>query len=199
MVSVQALLELGRAHLALLDQDGMRSVLDQIHGILQQRPQLGTLVTATQELEEHLSHLANAAPFAASSLTPAELRLVPLLSTRMTMAEMGETLFVSRNTVKTHAIAVYRKLGVSSRNEAVERLAELGLLARTRCRRSAEAPQRTHPERVLSPRVGASILRACPKRLRVLAGRCLPDRRPSSAWAPWSARGSSPSSVRRVR
>ncbi len=128
VVSVQALLELGRAYLALLDQEGLRSVLDQIHGILQQRPLLGTLVTATQELEEHLDHLAHAHPFAASSLTPAELRLVPLLSTRMTMAEMGETLFISRNTVKTHAISVYRKLGVSSRNEAVERLGELGLL-----------------------------------------------------------------------
>ena len=54
--------------------------------------------------------------------------MVPLLPTRMTLAEMGENLFVSRNTVKTHAISIYRKLGVSSRNEAVERLGELGVL-----------------------------------------------------------------------
>ena len=128
VVSVQALLEIARTHLALMEPDGMREVLDQVRGILQQRPHLGTLVTATHELEERVSHLSNAAPFAASSLTPAELRLVPLLPTRMTMAEIGETLFLSRNTVKSQAISMYRKLGVSSRNEAVERLVELGLI-----------------------------------------------------------------------
>ena len=36
-------------------------------------------------------------------------------------------LFVSRNTVKTQAISIYRKLGVSSRSEAIDRAAELGL------------------------------------------------------------------------
>ena len=108
--------------------DGVRAVLEQVRGILQQRPHLGTLVTATRELEERVDHLTNAPPFAASSLTPAELRVIPLLPTRMTMVEMGEALFLSRNTVKTQAISVYRKLGVSSRKEAVERLVELGLL-----------------------------------------------------------------------
>ena len=34
---------------------------------------------------------------------------------------------MSRNTVKTQAIAVYRKLGVSSRDDAIDRAAELGL------------------------------------------------------------------------
>ena len=42
--------------------------------------------------------------------------------------EIGERLFVSRHTVKSHAMAVYRKLNVSSRNAAVERARELGLL-----------------------------------------------------------------------
>ena len=35
----------------------MREVLDQVRGILQQRPDLGTLVTATHELEERVSQL----------------------------------------------------------------------------------------------------------------------------------------------
>lgn len=128
IVSVQTLLELGRAYLALLDHEGLRAVLEQIHGILRQRPLLGTLVEATCELETHLHLLTDVVPIAVSSLTPAELRVVPLLPTRMTLAEMGENLYVSRNTVKTHAISIYRKLGVSSRNEAVERLGELGVL-----------------------------------------------------------------------
>jgi len=54
--------------------------------------------------------------------------VIPLLPTRLTLAEMGEGLFVTRNTVKSHANAVYRKLGVSSRREAVERIVQLGLL-----------------------------------------------------------------------
>jgi LuxR family maltose regulon positive regulatory protein len=61
-------------------------------------------------------------------LTPAELRLVPLLATHMSFREIGEHLHVSRNTVKTQAIAVYRKLGVSSRSDAIERAATLGLV-----------------------------------------------------------------------
>ena len=52
---------------------------------------------------------------------------MPFLATHLSFREIGETLFVSRNTVKTQAISVYRKLGVSSRSEAIARAAELGL------------------------------------------------------------------------
>ena len=63
----------------------------------------------------------------ASSLTAAELRLLPRLSTHLSYAEIGERLYVSKNTVRTQAYSVYRKLGVSSRSEAVVRTRELGL------------------------------------------------------------------------
>ena len=66
----------------------------------------------------------------ASTLTPAELRLLPLLATYLSFREIGEHLFISRNTVKTQAISVYRKLGVSSRSDAIERAGELGLVDR---------------------------------------------------------------------
>jgi LuxR family transcriptional regulator, maltose regulon positive regulatory protein len=52
-----------------------------------------------------------------SSLTPAELRLLPLLSTHVSFREIGEGLYVSQHTVKTQAISVYRKLGASSRSQ----------------------------------------------------------------------------------
>jgi LuxR family maltose regulon positive regulatory protein len=42
--------------------------------------------------------------------------------------EIASRLFISRNTVKTEAVAIYRKLGVSSRSEAIERAVEVGLL-----------------------------------------------------------------------
>ena len=64
----------------------------------------------------------------ASTLTEAELRLLPYLATHLSFREIGERLYVSRHTVKSHAMAVYRKLNVTSRNAAVERARELGLL-----------------------------------------------------------------------
>jgi LuxR family transcriptional regulator, maltose regulon positive regulatory protein len=64
----------------------------------------------------------------ASSLSTAELRLLPLLATHLSFPEIGQRLYVSRNTVKTQAVSIYRKLGTSSRSEAVQRLREIGLL-----------------------------------------------------------------------
>ena len=50
------------------------------------------------------------------------------LATHRTLADIGEHLYVSRNTVKTHTVSIYRKLDVSGRTEAVERALELGLV-----------------------------------------------------------------------
>ena len=66
----------------------------------------------------------------ASSLTAAELRLLPLLCTHLTLKEISERLYLSRNTVKTQSASVYRKFGVNSRSEAVDRMHQLGLLTR---------------------------------------------------------------------
>ena len=61
-------------------------------------------------------------------LTSAELRLLHLLPTHLTFREIAEQLFVSTNTVKTQAQAIYRKLGVSSRGEAVACAQAAGLV-----------------------------------------------------------------------
>jgi ATP/maltotriose-dependent transcriptional regulator MalT len=62
------------------------------------------------------------------SLTTAELRVLPYLPTNLTFERVAERLFVSRNTVKSHVAALYRKLGVTCRHDAVERARILGLL-----------------------------------------------------------------------
>ena len=49
-------------------------------------------------------------------------------TTHLTFREIGGRLFVSRNTIKTQAISIYRKLGVCGRSEAIERAYELGLI-----------------------------------------------------------------------
>ena len=62
------------------------------------------------------------------SLTAAELRLLPFLATHLSFREIGARLYVSRHTVKSQAIAVYRKLGATSRSESVQFAHRLGLL-----------------------------------------------------------------------
>jgi len=63
-----------------------------------------------------------------STLTPAELRLLPMLSTHLMFQDIADRLGVSRHTVKTQVVSIYGKLGASSRGEAVDRAIELGLL-----------------------------------------------------------------------
>ncbi|MFY9670006.1 MAG: LuxR C-terminal-related transcriptional regulator [Trebonia sp.] len=126
VVSVQALLEMTRSYIALADPEGAAAVLAQVHDILQQRPDLGVLPELAGQLQASLA-TANARAVSASSLTAAELRLLPLLATHLSYQEIGERLFVSKNTVKTQAYSAYRKLRVSSRSEAVVRTRELGL------------------------------------------------------------------------
>jgi DNA-binding CsgD family transcriptional regulator len=60
--------------------------------------------------------------------TVAERRVLELLPTHAPLQEIAETLFVSRNTVKSHTLSIYRKLDVSSRSEAVTKARALGLL-----------------------------------------------------------------------
>ena len=63
----------------------------------------------------------------AEPLTAAELRVVKLLPAS-SYSQIAATLYVSRNTVKTHLRSIYQKLGVASRSQAVERAADLRLL-----------------------------------------------------------------------
>jgi LuxR family transcriptional regulator, maltose regulon positive regulatory protein len=63
-----------------------------------------------------------------ASLTTAELRILHFLPTHLSFREIAARTFVSANTVKTQANAVYRKLDVRSRSEAVACARDLGLL-----------------------------------------------------------------------
>ena len=136
--SVQARLELAKAHLAIADPRGARTLLVEAEDILHRRPKLGTLVAEADEVRAALSTVPEQASGWASTLTAAELRLLPLLTTHLTFREIAERLFVSRNTVKTQAISVYRKLDASSRSEAIQRAVELGLVDASPASRAVE-------------------------------------------------------------
>ena len=129
-LAVQARLELVRAHVTLRDAEGARAMLSEIGQILRHRPRLGGLFEQTGELQREVDAMPEARPGKGSGLTGAELRLLPLLATHLSFREIGERLFVSRNTVKTQAISLYRKLGVSSRSDAIDRATRLGLVER---------------------------------------------------------------------
>lgn len=81
---------------------------------------------------------ARAARGARSSLTTAELRLLPYLATHLSLQRIADELILGRETVKSQATSIYRKLAVSSRAAAVAEADRLGLLSE-----SARAAART--------------------------------------------------------
>jgi LuxR family transcriptional regulator, maltose regulon positive regulatory protein len=127
-LAVQARIELADAFVTLRDREAGRLMLEEARGILTARPALGVLGDGVERLEQEIAAMPQTQDGVSSGLTRAELRLLPLLSTHLSFKEIGERLHVSRNTIKTQAISVYRKLGVSSRSEAVAIAEDLGLV-----------------------------------------------------------------------
>ena len=121
-------LELAKLLLAMADPAGARTMMREIDEILRERPDLGTLVAQVDTFRDQLATMP-AGTVGASTLTPAELRLLPYLQTHLTHHEIGDRLFISMNTVRTETQSIYRKLGVSSRTGAVEQARRVGLLA----------------------------------------------------------------------
>jgi LuxR family transcriptional regulator, maltose regulon positive regulatory protein len=128
-LAVQARIELARAHLTLADPAGARTLMREAADVLKRRPGLGTLAGEAQALWDQLSSERGSSVPGASALTAAELRLLPMLSTHLSFPEIAAEMFLSRHTIKSEANSIYRKLGVSSRTQAVSRSLELGLLA----------------------------------------------------------------------
>jgi LuxR family transcriptional regulator, maltose regulon positive regulatory protein len=127
-LAVQARIELARAHLALADVPGAKTLMREIDELLRRRPGLGTLVGEARALRLQLARERGPGNPGASALTTAELRLLPLLATHLSFPEIAGELFLSPNTVKSQATSLYRKLGASSRGQAVARSRDLALL-----------------------------------------------------------------------
>jgi LuxR family maltose regulon positive regulatory protein len=127
-LTLQVGLELIRAHLALAEVGPARTILAETQQVLEVRPHMGSLIEDARELADRVAGTTGAGGAWAMSLTGAELRLLPYLATHLRFPEIGDRLFVSRHTVKTEAVSIYRKLGVSSRSEAIERAVQIGLL-----------------------------------------------------------------------
>jgi ATP/maltotriose-dependent transcriptional regulator MalT len=114
-----------RHRLAAAETDLERAV-EAIHGF--EDP--GRLPALAAGLAEQLANARSAAPTLVEEPSPSELAVLRLLATDLTQRQIGQQLYLSLNTVKTHARGIYRKLGASSRQEAVARAEALGLLDR---------------------------------------------------------------------
>jgi LuxR family maltose regulon positive regulatory protein len=125
--SVGTLLEMTEVSIGLGDSSGARRFLRDAEDVLRRRPDLGTLGKRADELRGRVGLLQTAVP-GHSALTSAELRILPLLLTHLSVGGIADRLFLSRHTVKAQVWSMYRKLDVHSRDAAVARARDLGLL-----------------------------------------------------------------------
>jgi LuxR family maltose regulon positive regulatory protein len=119
---------LARVALRLSDVIGARALIEEAAQALRSTPDAPVLGVWLEDVTAQVKAYSASAVVAPASLTTAELRILGLLPTHLSFREMGSRLYVSPNTVKTQAQAVYRKLDASSRSQAVARARELGLL-----------------------------------------------------------------------
>lgn len=123
--------------LDLAEPGGFRQVLvaqgAALRPVLRRQLRFGTAHRSF--VEDLLTALADSAgngsnrPALAEALTDREAAVLRFLPTMMSNHEIASELFVSVNTVKTHLRAIYRKLGVADRREAVQRARQMQLLA----------------------------------------------------------------------
>jgi DNA-binding CsgD family transcriptional regulator len=91
----------------------------------------GSLPALLSQVERLLASAPRRRVELATPLTERELVILRLLPTRLSSREIGRELYVSVTTVRSHVQAIYRKLGVASRAEAVAHARQLGLLLGT--------------------------------------------------------------------
>jgi LuxR family maltose regulon positive regulatory protein len=119
---------LARATLRLADVRAARTLLAEASQLARRVPDAVVFEGWLDETWGLVDSAATSALAGPAALTMAELRILRFLPTHLSFREIGLRRHVSTNTVKTQAHAVYRKLDVSSRSEAVRRASEIGLL-----------------------------------------------------------------------
>jgi LuxR family transcriptional regulator, maltose regulon positive regulatory protein len=120
-IATQTRIELARVYLALGDFAGAETLIQEIAELLQRRPDLSSLADEAGVLQARLPEERCPSGSGESALTFAELRLLPMLATHLTFPQIAATMSLSPNTIKSQAYSLYRKLGASSRAEAVAR------------------------------------------------------------------------------
>jgi LuxR family maltose regulon positive regulatory protein len=126
--TVEILLRLAPVAAELGDLPGATALLDEVRQVLAWLPD-GTeaLQARLDRLDRRLISQSQAGSLT-EPLTERERAVLRLLRGPLSLREIGHELYLSLNTIKTHTRAIYRKLGVSDRQDAVAKGRELGLL-----------------------------------------------------------------------
>jgi LuxR family transcriptional regulator, maltose regulon positive regulatory protein len=125
--ALEATLRLAQVLLDSGDRAGATELANEAREMLTALPDSAQAQQARLEaLDDRLASRRRAAP-SAQALTGREAAVLRLLRSTLSLRDIGQEMFISPNTVKTHTQAIYRKLGVSTRREAVDRAEDLGL------------------------------------------------------------------------
>jgi LuxR family maltose regulon positive regulatory protein len=119
------LLQAGAYH-ALGDDREMAGSLDLADAVIDRLPNPGALPRRSERLRETLLAVPRHLTEFGERLSSREVVVLQLAADGLTQREIADQLFISYNTVKTHLKSAYRKLGATSRDEALGRVAELG-------------------------------------------------------------------------
>ena len=102
--------------------------LTEARGLLDACADGGTVGERVELAAREVDSVRAAATAPVESLSPAELTVLRAFGDDRSARDIGDVLYLSINTVKTHIRAIYRKLGVSTREDAIARASALGLL-----------------------------------------------------------------------
>jgi LuxR family maltose regulon positive regulatory protein len=113
------------------DRPGARALADQTRELVEHFTDPGVLPALLEQAEKRLGSPPPQRLALVEPLTERELAVLRLLPTRLSTREIGRELHVSVTTVRSQVQAIYRKLGVNSRAEAVTQAGQLDLLPTT--------------------------------------------------------------------
>jgi LuxR family transcriptional regulator, maltose regulon positive regulatory protein len=114
------LLALASARLARGDRAGGRAVLTEARTMLEAFPDAGIFPKLLERQERKLRTRRPREGQLNGELTERELYVLRLLGSELSTRQMAQSLYVSSSTIRTQVKSIYRKLGVSSRGQAVE-------------------------------------------------------------------------------
>jgi LuxR family transcriptional regulator, maltose regulon positive regulatory protein len=128
---IYALVALAPVEATLGEAEEAAATLRSARVALRESPSPGIFVHLLDDVERRLRGKAtrrSPVEFEVDELSAREMSVLRLLGSELSIAQIGDQLYVSRNTVKTHVRGIYRKLDAGTRAAAVARARELGLL-----------------------------------------------------------------------
>jgi LuxR family maltose regulon positive regulatory protein len=127
--TLEALLRFAPLLLDIGDRRGAAALLDDARDILTSLPDgAEAQLTRLGQLERRIATRQPRVITLASPLTERETAVLQMLGGTLSLREIGQELHLSQNTIKTHTQAIYRKLGVSTRHDAIDKGREIGVL-----------------------------------------------------------------------